>query len=191
MEASDKVHVASTTLEVRLVDENDNAPAFAQPFYQISLNQPRGRFYRLADLIAGDLEESPYYQHYYGDTGTVDEIIFLAGLPDGSVLNISLMRRAHRGMIDNQDFELLRTLASGLVGCSTAESRRASLLDPELKGSLELEVQKPELNDAGQLLAQATIVNRMPDSQHVMIQTMFFDIEGNPIEPGATLELQF
>ena len=83
---------------------------------------------------------------------------------------------------------LAGTLASGLVGCSTAESRRASLLDPELKGSLELEVQKPELNDAGQLLAQATIVNRMPDSQHVMIQTMFFDIEGNPIEPGAPWE---
>ena len=42
-----------------------DGPYREDPFYQISLSQPRGRFYRLSALLDGTLEESSYYRDYY------------------------------------------------------------------------------------------------------------------------------
>jgi DNA-binding CsgD family transcriptional regulator len=88
-----------------------DGPYREDPFYQISMQQPRGRFYRLSDLIDGDMEDSAYYRDYYRDTATEDEVMFLARLADGSVINVSLMRKNGHGRFDKQEFDYLKALA--------------------------------------------------------------------------------
>lgn len=37
VEASDKAHIAMTSITVKVVDENDNSPIFTQQAYQVAL----------------------------------------------------------------------------------------------------------------------------------------------------------
>jgi DNA-binding CsgD family transcriptional regulator len=124
------------------VDLYLDGPYREDPFYQISMSQPRGRFYRLAELTADMLEQSSYYEHYYRDTGTVDELIYLSRLVDGSVINISLMRKAGHGMFNPEEFALLRTLAPPLSALLRSHSQMADfsnryLLEPDIDGVID------------------------------------------------------
>ncbi|MEP5765034.1 MAG: helix-turn-helix transcriptional regulator [Halieaceae bacterium] len=117
-------------------------PYREDPFYQISMNQPRGRFYRLADLIEGQLEDSHYYRDYYGDTATVDEVIYLARLANGSVINISLMRKSGHGQFDREEFSFLRALAAPIAELLRSHSQLADfnnryLLEPDIDGVID------------------------------------------------------
>jgi DNA-binding CsgD family transcriptional regulator len=124
------------------IDRYLEGPYREDPFYQVSLNQPRGRFYRLSDLAEGMLEDSYYYKHYYGNTGTVDEVMFLSRLADGSVINISMMRKAGHGVFSQQDFALLRSLAPTVSELIHSHSQMADfskryLLEPDIDGVID------------------------------------------------------
>jgi DNA-binding CsgD family transcriptional regulator len=117
-------------------------PYREDPFYQISLNQPRGQFYRLTDFSDGLLQDSYYYQLYYGGTGTVDEVIFLSRLVDDSVINISLMRKASHGRFDDHDYRFLRNLAPPIAALMRSHSQMADfshryLLEPDIDGVID------------------------------------------------------
>lgn len=116
-------------------------PYREDPFYQISLSQPRGHFYRLSELIEGLLEDSYYYEHYYCSTGTVDEVIFLSRLIDGSVINIDLMRKAGHGMFSDEEFKHLRSLAAPIAALIRSHSQMSNfsdryLLAPDIDGAI-------------------------------------------------------
>ncbi len=87
-------------------------PYREDPFYKVSMRQARGRFYRLSDLIEGELEESSYYHDYYRDTASEDEVIYLARLSNGNVINISMMRKNGRGRFSKEEFDLLKALSA-------------------------------------------------------------------------------
>jgi DNA-binding CsgD family transcriptional regulator len=117
-------------------------PYREDPFYQVSLNQPRGRFYRLTELTDGLLEDSQYYSQYYGATGTVDEVVYLAKLVDGSIINICLMRKERNGAFSRQEFELLRCLAPTVSELLRSHSQMADfssryLLEPDIDGVID------------------------------------------------------
>ena len=124
------------------IDQYLDGPYREDPFYQVSLNQPRGRFYRLDEITEGVLEESHYYYSYYGNTGTVDEVIFLSTLPSGSVINISLMRLQGKGTFHREDLELLRTLSPPITELLRGHSQMADfssryLLEPDIDGVID------------------------------------------------------
>ena len=124
------------------IDTYLEGPYREDPFFQISLNQPRGHCYRLSDLVEGLLEDSYYYEHYYGDTGTVDEVIFLSRLQDGSVINISLMRRAGHGRFTDEEYRFLRTLSPPISALLRSHSQLADfstryLLEPDIDGVID------------------------------------------------------
>lgn len=124
------------------IDRYLEGPYREDPFYQISLNQPRGRFYRLSEITQGLLEDSHYHNHYYGDTGTVDEVIYLSPLVDGSVINISLMRVPRRGEFQRQDLDMLRSLAPPVAELLRSHSQMADfssryLLEPDIDGVID------------------------------------------------------
>jgi DNA-binding CsgD family transcriptional regulator len=93
------------------VDSYLEGPYREDPFYQTSMDRPRSRIYRLSRLTAGKLELSDYYREYYGDTGTVDEAIYLSKLRSGNVINISMMRLPQHGEFTDEEYERLYLLA--------------------------------------------------------------------------------
>ena len=108
----------------------------------MSLNQPRGRFYRLQDITDGMLEESHYHSHYYSDTGTVDEVIFLSQRVDGSVINISLMRTPRRGAYAREELDMLRAVAPPVSELLRSHTQMADfssryLLEPDIDGVID------------------------------------------------------
>jgi hypothetical protein len=110
------------------IDQYLEGPWREDPFAMVSVDQPRGRFYRLAD--------------YYQDTGTVDEVVYLATLPDGSALNISLMRRAHRGNLSPVEVDLLHDLAWPVSELMRGHTQMADfssryLLEPDIQGVID------------------------------------------------------
>jgi DNA-binding CsgD family transcriptional regulator len=93
------------------VDEYLEGPYREDPFFQASVNQPKNRLYLMSQMTAGRLESSRYYRGYYADTGTVDEAIYLAKLPGGNVLNLSMMRLPHHGIFSEAEYQLMYSLA--------------------------------------------------------------------------------
>lgn len=121
------------------IDEYLEGPYREDPFYQISLSRPRGRFYRLSELIEGELEESNYYSDYYQDTRTVDEVMYLSQLESGSVVNISLMRLPRHGRFDHKSLEILHSLAPAISELIRSHSRMADFssryfMGPDIDG---------------------------------------------------------
>lgn len=110
-------------------------PYREDPFYQISLRQPRGRFYRLSDLIDGALEDSPYYRNYYRDTATIDQVIFLARLHSGGVLNISLMRKQGRGRFNQKEYAFLKALSAPVAELMRRHSQLSDFSHRYMLGS--------------------------------------------------------
>ena len=120
-----------------------DGPYRDDPFYQISMSQPRGRFYRLSDLLDGDAENNSYYDEYYRDTATEDEVIFLSRLADGSIINISLMRKNGHGRFDKDEFEYLKALSSPVSELLRSHSQLSDfshryLLGPDISGVIDL-----------------------------------------------------
>jgi DNA-binding CsgD family transcriptional regulator len=62
-------------------------------------------------VTLGKLEQSSYYEDYYGDTGTVDEAIYLSKLHGGNVINLSIMRLPEHGEFTEEEYESLYLLA--------------------------------------------------------------------------------
>ncbi len=93
------------------VDDYLEGPYREDPFYQTSMNQPKSRIYRLSRVTLGTLEQSDYYCGYYGDTGTVDEAIYLAKLRGGNVINLSMMRLPQHGAFSEEEYQSLYLLA--------------------------------------------------------------------------------
>jgi DNA-binding CsgD family transcriptional regulator len=124
------------------IDHYLEGPYREDPFYRISMRQPRGRFYRLSDLIDGSLETSAYYQTYYQDTATVDEVIFLSRLQSGSVINISLMRKHGRGRFTANEFVLLKALSAPIAELLRSHSQLSDfsnryMLGPDINGVID------------------------------------------------------
>jgi DNA-binding CsgD family transcriptional regulator len=124
------------------IDRYLEGPYREDPFYQISLNQPRGRFYRLSEITEGLLEDSHYHDHYYGGTGTVDEVVYLSQLVDGSVINISLMRVPGHGPYQRPELDMLRALAPPVAELLRSHSQMADfssryLLEPDIDGVID------------------------------------------------------
>lgn len=119
-----------------------DGPYREDPFYQVSMSQPRGRFYRISDLLEGSLEESAYYREYYRETGTIDEVNFLSRLQNGNVINISLMRKNGRGRFSQAEFNLLRALSAPISELLRSHSQLADfnqryLLGPDINGIID------------------------------------------------------
>ncbi|WOJ97951.1 LuxR C-terminal-related transcriptional regulator [Congregibacter brevis] len=93
------------------IDAYLEGPYREDPFFQTSIDRPKNRIYRLSRVTAGRLESSSYYTNYYGDTGTVDEAIFLSQLQGGSVINISMMRLPEQGLFSDDEYQLLYSIA--------------------------------------------------------------------------------
>ena len=124
------------------IDQYLEGPYREDPFYVISLNQPRGRFYRLEEITEGLLEESHYYDYYYGDTGTVDEVVYLSTLPSGSVINVSLMRLLGKGTFRSDELDTLRALSAPVAELLRGHSQMADfssryLLEPDIDGVID------------------------------------------------------
>jgi hypothetical protein len=85
---------------------------------------------------------------------------------------------------------LAAALAAALAGCSSTgtEGERGTVLAPDLEGMLVLETEIPEWNEAGKLVAHAELRNLGPDTLHVLVQTLFLDSAGRPLEPDAPWE---
>ena len=93
------------------VDDYLEGPYREDPFYQTSMNQPKSRIYRLSRVALGKLENSEYYCGYYGDTGTVDEAVYLAKLRGGNVIKLSMMRLPQHGEFSEEEYQSLYLLA--------------------------------------------------------------------------------
>ena len=93
------------------IDSYLDGPFQEDPFFQISMDRPRSKIYRLSRITAGKLQNSSYYQDYYSDTGTVDEAIYLAKLQAGNVINFSMMRLPSHGAFSDEEYERLYLLA--------------------------------------------------------------------------------
>ncbi len=93
------------------VDDYLEGPYREDPFFQASINRPKNRLYLMSQMTAGRLETSTYYRGYYADTGTIDEAIYLAQLPGGNVLNLSMMRLPRQGAFSDDEYQLLYSLA--------------------------------------------------------------------------------
>ena len=102
------------------IDHYRDGPYAKDPFYRTSIQQPRAKIYRMSRITMGKLQQSDYYRDYYGDTGTVDEIAFLAKLGGGNVINLDIMRLPRDGEFSDQEYEslyLLAELISELIKC--------------------------------------------------------------------------
>ncbi len=93
------------------IDDYLEGPYSEDPFYRASMNSPKSKIYRLDRVTHNKLHESPYYQEYYADTGTVDEAVYLARLQAGNVINLSMMRLPEHGPFSDEEYETLYLLA--------------------------------------------------------------------------------
>jgi len=93
------------------IDQYLEGPYQEDPFYHTSLHQPRAKIYRLSRVTMGKLRESDYYRNYYADTGTCDEVVYVAKLQAGNVINLSMMRLNEREPFSDQEYENLYLLA--------------------------------------------------------------------------------
>ena len=93
------------------IDQYLEGPYREDPFYHTSMHQPRSKIYRLSRVTMGKLHESDYYQDYYSDCGTCDEVIFLSKLHAGNVINLSMMRLNAAGPFTDEEYEQLYVMA--------------------------------------------------------------------------------
>ncbi|MFT6050803.1 MAG: DNA-binding CsgD family transcriptional regulator [Halioglobus sp.] len=128
------------------IDSYLDGPYNEDPFYQVSMDRPRSKIYRLARITSGKLQQSNYYTNYYSDTGTVDEVVYLAKLRAGNVINLSMMRLPTSGEFTDDDYERLYLLAepvSELLKSHTehGEFATAYLIQPGIDHQIDLAFQ--------------------------------------------------
>ncbi len=124
------------------IDRYLEAPYREDPFFQISMNSPRSHIYRLDRLTGGKLKGSFYYKNYYEETGTIDEVIFLTRLEDGSVVNFCIMRLPDMGEFSQQEYDLLYALAEPIAAVIQSHCHRddfvvQNLLQPGLDAQID------------------------------------------------------
>ena len=93
------------------IDDYLDGPYREDPFFQVSINRPKSRIYRLSRVSSGRLEQSAYYRDYYSDTGTVDEACFVALLGSGNVMHLSMMRLPQHGPFTEDEYQVLYSLS--------------------------------------------------------------------------------
>jgi DNA-binding CsgD family transcriptional regulator len=125
------------------VDRYLEGPYREDPFYQASMNQPRARIYRLSRITHNKLQESGYYHQYYGDTGTVDEAVYLAQLAAGNVINLSMMRLPQHGEFSDGEYESLYLLAEPVAELLKMHSEHndfavTNLIQPGINHQIDL-----------------------------------------------------
>ena len=125
------------------IDRYLEGPYREDPFYQISMSSPRSHIYRLGRLAGGNFEQSSYFRDYYADTGTVDEVIFLTRLDDGSVINLCVMRLESQGAFSQDEYDLLYSLAEPVAAIIQSHCHRDdfvinNLLQPGLDAQIDL-----------------------------------------------------
>jgi DNA-binding CsgD family transcriptional regulator len=125
------------------IDQYLDGPYREDPFYQTSMNRPRNRIYLLSRITSSRLEQSPYYQQYYAETGTVDEAIFLSQLKGGSVINLSMMRLPRQGAFSEDEYQLLYSLADAVSALLRAHSEFKTfavknLIQPDIDHQIDL-----------------------------------------------------
>ena len=77
----------------------------------------------------GKLQDSDYYCNYYADTGTCDEVVYLAKLQAGNVINLSMMRLAEHAPFTDEDYESSTCWRNPCLSCSRA-IRNTTTLPP-------------------------------------------------------------
>jgi DNA-binding CsgD family transcriptional regulator len=125
------------------IDQYLEGPFGEDPFYRASMDQPKSKIYRMARITLGKLEQSDYYHSYYGDTGTVDEAVYLSKLRGGNVINLSMMRLAQNGEFSDEEYESLYLLAepvSELIKCHSEHDDFAvtHLIQPGIDHQIDL-----------------------------------------------------
>lgn len=125
------------------IDQYLDGPFGEDPFYRASMEQPKSKIYRMERVTLGKLEQSDYYRSYYGDTGTVDETVYLSKLRGGSVINLSMMRLAQNGVFTDDEYESLYLLAepiSELIKCHSEHDDFAvtHLIQPGIDHQIDL-----------------------------------------------------
>ena len=133
--------IPSQAIELQ-IDRYLEAPYREDPFFQISMNSPRSHIYRLDRLTGGKLKDSFYYKDYYEETGTIDEVIFLTRLEDGSVVNFCIMRLPDMGEFSQQEYDLLYALAEPIAAVIQSHCHRddfvvQNLLQPGLDAQID------------------------------------------------------
>jgi DNA-binding CsgD family transcriptional regulator len=136
-------HDVPTAAAPLQIDRYLEGPYREDPFYQVSMSSPRSSIYRLGRLAGSAFEESGYFQEYYRDTGTCDEVIFLARLDDGSVVNLCVMRLIDQGEFDQSDYDLLYALSEPVAAAIQSHCHRddfvvSNLLQPGLDAQIDL-----------------------------------------------------
>ena len=125
------------------IDKYLDGPYREDPFYQTSMHQPRAKIYRLSRVTMGKLQDSDYYRDYYADTGTQDEVIYLAKVHAGNVINLSLMRLEDTEPFSEEEYETLYLLAepvSELLKSHSEHSEFAAsyLIQPGIDHQIDL-----------------------------------------------------
>lgn len=125
------------------IDRYLEGPYREDPFYQISMSSPRSSIYRLARLTGTNFEDSSYFRHYYAETDTRDEIIFLTRLDDGSVVNFCIMRLNEQTDFHKEEYDLLYTLAEPIAAAIKSHCHRddfvvTNLLQPGLDAQIDV-----------------------------------------------------
>lgn len=76
-----------------------------------------------------------------------------------------------------------------LSGCRPVRSdERAFVIDPQLRGALQIQSWDPKWNEAGQLEARALIRNYTSDPLHLMVQIVFLDSDEAPLQGNPAWE---
>ncbi len=159
-------------------------PFAEDPFYQISMNRPRSKIYRLSRVTAGKLQESDYYRDYYSDTGTVDEAIYLAKLHAGNVINISMMRLPSHGVFSDEEYERLYLLAEPVSEllkshCEHSDFATTYLIQPGIDHQINLAFQtfgasllSPREKDVLELMLRGYSTNVSAERLEIALETV-------------------
>lgn len=120
-----------------------DGPYQEDPFFQTSLSQPRNRIYRLSRVTPGRLEQSHYYRTYYAETGTVDEVMFLALVHGDNAINLSIMRLPSQGPFSDDEYQCLYSLADAVSELIVKHSEFehfavANLIQPGIDHQIDL-----------------------------------------------------
>jgi len=113
------------------------------PFYHTFLQRPRARIYRLSRVTMGKLEESAYYRDYYSDTGTVDEVVYMASLRDGCAVHLGVTRQRSSGLFNDGEYEALYLLAEPVTElirahCEYDQFAVSRLIQPGIDHQIDL-----------------------------------------------------
>jgi DNA-binding CsgD family transcriptional regulator len=125
------------------LDPHLDGPYRENPFYQVSMNRPRSRIYRLSRVATRRLRESNYYQNCFLKQGMVDEVVFLAPLAGDNVINLCMKRRERRGEFSDEEYQLLYLLADPISELMRYHSEHREfavneLIQPDINHQIDL-----------------------------------------------------